>query len=230
MQPHPEIIAELEELGSPLAGFPRRMPFAVPSRYFELASEELVSGALAADSDEDMQLYIGKKSLPFAVPEGYFDALPEMMLEKAIESELPVMGKQSPGAVPAGYFDSLPEKLLAAAKEADAPAKVIPMPAPARKGRTLPMPALRWAAAALLILGIGVGLYRAEQPDAPQKVTQRALATIPKAAIEEYVVQHLDEFDTEMLESGLMKSKSANRIDNLKPAEINSFLLEEGTM
>lgn len=221
MQPHPEIAAELAALGSQLAGFPRRMPFAVPVGYFDSAADRLVGGIGAADA-EDPRLIGLPVTAPFTVPDGYFETFPESVLEAALEASLPQRAAE--WRVPDGYFAAFPDKVLAAAKAADAPVQVI---APARAksggGRRIALPALRWAAAALLILGIGLGLYRAGNPATVPVTTQRALAALPERAVQAYVVQNLDEFDTDMITEAGATAPDAP----LQEADIQDYLADD---
>lgn len=67
-----EILNELNELSSPLAGYSRAMPFEVPKGYFETLADDVTRHASVPPAKEN----------PFAVPEGYFDALPAQLLQQ----------------------------------------------------------------------------------------------------------------------------------------------------
>ncbi len=70
---------ELDSMGSPLAGLPGGMPYAVPEGYFERLPAEMVN---VAKMNEDSVPDFGKQ-MPFSVPSGYFDELPGAVLERA---------------------------------------------------------------------------------------------------------------------------------------------------
>lgn len=61
-----EILKELNEMGSPLAGMPRRMPYSVPDGYFDGMADAALRSARTGN-----------------VPAGYFEALPAAMLQAA---------------------------------------------------------------------------------------------------------------------------------------------------
>ena len=139
---------ELKNMGSFLADLPRTMPYAVPMGYFENfegSVKNIINDLAEADVTPGWT-----KTLPYAVPQGYFEALPDEIVAKAT---MPVLPKAVPYNIPAGYFESLPQQMLRAAKAADA--KVIPLK------RYNILKSVKWAAAAILVLSIGLGSYRA---------------------------------------------------------------------
>ncbi len=84
--------------------------------------------------------------------------------------------KEVPFSTPAGYFESLPSQILAAAKAAEIPTapKTIPLP----RRNIFALSAVRWAAAAVLVVGISVASYQTffrALPTASEKI----LASIP---------------------------------------------------
>lgn len=70
-----EILKELQEMQSPLAGMPREMPYAVPDGYFTVARENLVAAIGTS--------LVQKHDMPYTAPEGYFDTLPGNILSAA---------------------------------------------------------------------------------------------------------------------------------------------------
>lgn len=72
-----EILKELKELESPLAGLTRDMPYTVPEGYLAGLPEALSRSAAA------------RHTSPFVVPEGYFGALPGRLLQAATAAEQP---------------------------------------------------------------------------------------------------------------------------------------------
>lgn len=210
---------------SVLAGYSRRMPFAVPPGYFAGTTATFVEGVQAADAGSDPVLSGLQRRMPFAVPPNYFETLPEELLEAAIGASLPRLEPVF-SAPPAGYFEALPASILAAAKAADAP-RVLPLPAPARRTQTIALPALRWAAAAVLVLGIGLGLYRANTPATVPVTTQRALASLPKQDLQAYVLQNIDDFDTDLLSETGTKATPATPLSR---DEIRAYLADDANL
>lgn len=123
------ILQELRELNSPLAGHTRQNVYSVPAGYFEgLAAQMLrrVKALEAAGSTEEL-FYLSplvndlSRKVPYTVPAGYFENLASLVLLriKAMQAdtageELSLLSptlsnllRQMPYTVPAGYFDSL---------------------------------------------------------------------------------------------------------------------------
>lgn len=107
------------------------------------------------------------RAMPYSVPDGYFEQLPGT-IQAAVEME-------SQFAVPAGYFDSFPEQMLAVAKRADKKPILISL---ANR--------VRWVAAAVLIMCIGVGSYMTFQ-NQPAMSAERILSSVPASEIQEYL-------------------------------------------
>lgn len=221
MQPEHDILKELEALNSPLARFPRSMPFSVPEGYFAAVPSSVLATVRLAAADEPQLLL--PKAMPHTVPAGYFDSLAEAVLAKAKAGGVSY-GKSSPFAVPAGYFDALPDQLLAAAKEAAEPAqrpRVIPF-LPVQK-------AVRWAAAALLVLGLGFGSYRYLGQQAGTADVNRQLAQLDRSEVGAYLEQHLDDLDTETLANTVAASDPALKgLEKVHAEDIIQYLDETG--
>lgn len=123
------ILQELQELNSPLAGQSRQNVYSVPAGYFEgLAAQLLgrVKALEAAGAAEELFCLsplvsdISRKA-PYTVPAGYFENLASLLLIriKAMQAEtageeldilspaLSNLSRQMPYTVPAGYFDNL---------------------------------------------------------------------------------------------------------------------------
>ena len=127
MSQRANILEELKELKSSLAGAPAQNIFSVPEGYFEgLADQVLnrIKALKAADAVEELDhlspgLNAISKQMPYAVPTGYFDELNERSLavieeNKTAKEELselsPLLAgadKKMPYAVPQGYFETL---------------------------------------------------------------------------------------------------------------------------
>jgi hypothetical protein len=126
---------------------------------------------------------------PFVVPDNYFDNFgPGISATiKEIENERPLFagGKLiSPGAIPEGYFNSLPERMLEMARLKDTPKqKTIAFnPKPARKATF----SVRWAAAAVIIITIGIGSY-GFLFSTNETGTDKLLSSVPNKEIHDYL-------------------------------------------
>jgi hypothetical protein len=177
-----DISEELKSMGSALAGKPRTMPYMVPDGYFDNFPATILS--TIAHVNEQEQVPQWGKALPYAVPDGYFDNLPAN-ITTAVKAEEMVssLPKDIPLGVPAGYFDSLPAQMLAAARATDKTkfkAKTIPL------GKPGIFRQIRLAAAAVLILSIGLGSYEMFFT-ARTDVSENMLASVPSADIHDYL-------------------------------------------
>lgn len=227
MQPGKEILDELKGLSGYLASLNRVVPFATPEGYFDALPAAMTEGAAAAHSDADIALPVIARQMPYQVPAGYFDMLPNGVLNSIKDdTEVDFLPKANIFAAPAGYFDKLPERMLAAAKQDERPAtKTIPL------GNTL-WKNLRWAAAAILIAGLGFGGYKMMQPDTSVKPTasvEQRLAKVPDATLNKYIQQNIDDFDGDMIASYVADNGSkAITADQLTDQEIINYLDETG--
>jgi hypothetical protein len=212
-----DIIKELKEMGSPLADMPRIMPYSVPEGYFSSLDSQIKS--LMAALDNEPFFAIDAKEMPYDIPAGYFDTLPEKMLFGALESDqVADLPKSMPFAAPAGYFDNLPQQILQAARDADAPVKP--------KTRTISLgKSLRWAAAAILLLGIGITSYQTLMPGNPS--TEQAISALPSNVLNEYVSQNPVGLETE-LNYSLSLASNIKGLDQLKEEDIEIYLEETG--
>ena len=222
MSPDNEILKELSELNSPLAGFARAMPYALPDGYFTILAQALTQDVVLSESDPILQF---SKAMPFAVPEGYFAALPQNMTDAALKSNVDA-GVTMPYDVPNTYFASLPDTLLTAAKAADKPVQ---------KGKTIAFRP-QWqkrvaqlAAAAVLVMGIWLGSYKYMHPIGSDAAATQQLAKVDGDDINAYIEQHVDEFDTETLEASVVAANVDLQasVSTLDEEEIRDYLLDE---
>lgn len=219
-----DILVELRSMNSKLADMSRSMPYTVPAGYFDQLANDMADGVTAAYGAEPVLTWT--RQMPYPVPAGYFEQLPMTVAARTYmeEKEL-LLPKQAPHTVPQGYFEQLPAQILKAAKgaeESNTQTTTIPLGNTTRK-------AIRWAAAAIVILGIGIGSYKMLQPAEAGINPQTALAAIPESTINEYVQQHIDEFDMEMIENTVAGSNS--NISNthiLSDEDIIEYLDETG--
>lgn len=175
-----EIISELQELKSPLASYPRTMPYALPQGYFKDMEQELmitVTGNLEATG----------VNMPFALPDNYFEKLPGQLLQAAKESTTTQQAK------------------------------------PART-RTLWL-GVRWAAAAVLILTIGVGSYRIFTP---KPSIQQQLDKIPYEDIVAYVEANIDEYETDNIANYFDNNNTPDLPSHAINREAIEYYLQEG--
>jgi hypothetical protein len=153
MKKENSISQELISIGSRLADYSHSMPYRVPDGFFTDFSVNLHDTIQELNIPDAAPVW--SKRLPYSVPEGYFDALSNNIYA-AIEND--IMRALPKGAlqhVPVGYFDALPAQLLAAAKESDAVKKQVKL-IPLRRRNANP---IRWAAAAVFLMCIGLGSY-----------------------------------------------------------------------
>lgn len=204
MSQRDEIRDELKELGSSLAKGSVVMPFEIPAGYFEsFPADVLIIVA------EEPGLSLDIKQIPFEVPEQYFAQLPDAVITSVLWGSKP--------EIPAGYFEGLPGKILAAAKASDRPATQVTMPSIAWKN-------LRWAAAALLVIGLGVGAYVKFQPGKTYDLNTQ-LAKVSTEELNDYVQTHIEDFDTEQLASAV---GDENIFSGLGHDEMIEYLNENG--
>jgi len=134
------ILQELKELNSTLAGTSLPVPYSVPAGYFDELPGRMLNMVkqLSQHSKDELAalsplLSSLSKEMPFAVPAGYFESFDTSSLtnsnhqsaKEELESISPVLNsisREMPYAVPAGYFDAI----TTAPKRQ--PAKVVQLP------------------------------------------------------------------------------------------------------
>jgi hypothetical protein len=190
MHTNNDILEELSSMNSPLAGMSRHMPYRLPEGYFD----QLAAHVLATLHTPDIAvLEAGTKKLPFAVPEGYFDQLQADVLQQ-VQQERVTDGlpKVNAFTVPQGYFETLAGDVISRIQATEA--------VRVQRTRVISWKNLRWAAAAVLVLGIGIGSVKMLWPGQNE---DPSVAKIPATAIKAYVQQNIDEFDSELLENNI---------------------------
>lgn len=94
----------------------------------------------------------GRVNLPYGVPAGYFSGLSQRMAGlAALEGAGSLPAPAHPYLAPAGYFDQLPHAILARAKKTG------------RGGSAITFRQVRMAAAAVLLLAVGLATFTATQ-------------------------------------------------------------------
>ncbi len=190
------ISQELISMDSFLAGYSRKMPYSAPAGYFSNFGAELTGTIEILDKPELMPLW--GRALPYFVPGGYFEALTDHIVSMAVTSDaISNMPVGSSYNVPAGYFETLPGQMLLAAKASDVEvkthAKLIPLRR--RKGRST----IRWAAAAVMLMCIGLGSFEAFYSGA-QPSHEKMLSSVTSGDIHDYL-QHTYRLDVDQIVS-----------------------------
>jgi hypothetical protein len=185
------------------------MPFPVPDGYFDGLAQVITDNIAETNSNWG-------KGNAFEAPEGYFEQLPRQVLAQALIEDTENSFSKAPSyEVPSGYFEALPRQILEKAN--------------GKAHRSISIKwwhAARWAAAAILVLGISMGSYKMLKP--PPVNTSKALASLPAETIHDYVVQNLDDFDTELIMNSFASDKMIKGAAQLDNQEIIQYLNEEG--
>lgn len=213
-----DIQEELKALNSVLAGMSRAMPYFVPEGYFETLDGEINARRMAMSKPDPMLLL--PKSMPYHMPEGYFEDI-AANIKALVQEPEPSIDRNLPHEVPAGYFEQLPELVLQKAKAASQ-----------KKSRVISLGAIisknvRWAAAAIVLMGIGAGIYKYNSVSKTYN-TQQALAGLSRDSINVYVQQNIDEYDLETITAALNPSDMKTATGKLTEEEIKNYLDETG--
>jgi hypothetical protein len=162
------ILQELKELQSPLAGAGFENLYTVPAGYFDnLAAEVLgrIKAIDAVNASEELRflsplLNSISKEMPYSLPAGFFNEQEEKTLQliKGVDNDLTVeeelssispllnsLKKEMPYSVPAGYFDGIDSSI---ATQGHKTTKVVSMPSQRW---------FRYAAAAIVIGFVAIG-------------------------------------------------------------------------
>lgn len=205
------IYEELKSMGSQLADMPRTMPYALPGNYFDHLDGEIQSAIAATAAPDAVHPLPGAGKMPYTLPSGYFEELPDAVLGAIAHQKLKSGNVPEVFAVPEGYFYQLPQKVMEAAR----------MSKPA-KSRTISIHIQRLAAAAVILLGIGIGSYALLRPhhSGPDNI----LVAVPNGEIKEYL-QHNMRMDVSNIVAG--NNRHVNNID-VDNKDIIHYLNETG--
>jgi len=182
------ISEELRGMGSVLADMSRVMPYSVPDGFFENFANS--TRGTIKDINQAEQVPAWGKALPYRVPVHYFESLTEDIVAAVVASDFRPVGKGIPFATPVGYFDSLPASMLIAAKASDVVAK----PRVIALKYNQFQKAIKWAAAAMVVLGIGLGSMKMYFNSTVNTNPEQILASVPGNEIQDYL-QHTYRFD-----------------------------------
>jgi hypothetical protein len=197
-----EIVEELKSMDSQLATVSRAMPYHVPDGYFD----QLPTDAAILRS----------KDMPHELPVGYFEDFAANITAIAASEEFNVNGSRTlPFTVPPGYFDALPAQVLAAVSQQQPEAR--------RTRRVMAFaPAIRWAAAAALLISIGLGIYRFSRNTSGQGRAESIIAQVPVNDIQEYVQQT----NLDLLPAGAVSTDVNTDLKNIDEETISRYLQE----
>lgn len=179
-----EIVAELEEMGSSLAGMPRTMPYAIPECYFAKLEAEVINKIKYQNEHLQYSLPPQAKT-PYVVPQGYFESATDNFVSAALHADTNDAQKNTPYSVPENYFESLPDLILS--KVATKPA------APKISNRWLSY--LKWSIAAMLVIGAALTCYTSYYTPAAVR-HETILANAADSEITEYML-HIEKDDAE---------------------------------
>ena len=201
-----DISEELKNMGSSLADMPRIMPYTMPDGYAKNFRSELADTIKSLDEKNAVSEWA--KTIPYLVPAGYFEGLADSIIDTIdIEDISGGLPKELPLIVPPGYFKSLPDNLLLAAKTNGVKKQHKQMPLKPKNT----FPAIRWAAAAVLLICISLGSYitffHSDQSGNPERI----LASVSTNEIRDYF-QHTYRLDA----SHIVNSSEINnmQLDN----------------
>lgn len=124
-----EILEELKEISSVVAGLPANMPYQMPAAYyFNALASEILHQVRVPEQEETPGTWLPTASQhPYKVPEGYFEnfagnmlgrvkAMEASTLQEETEALSPLLGglnKKVPYGLPEEYFAELPGEIIA---------------------------------------------------------------------------------------------------------------------
>lgn len=169
------ILQELKVLNSGLADVSRSLPYNLPEGYFANFQQKIT--ALVTDNGDAGSALTGiNKAMPFDVPQNYFGQLPQ-----SIMTQIAGQTKATPLEVPENYFTSFPARALQAAKAVET-----------HENRIIPaswfvFKHIRLAAAAVLLICIGLGAYTTVFNTDYRSSHEILLSSVAKTEIEAYL-------------------------------------------
>lgn len=181
-----DILQELKNYDSILAGLSRKMPYFIDASYFNIFSNNIAE--VISNEHIDDEIMGISKDMPYQLPELYFTTLTEVIITGIKNADLIASpAKPMPFEVNTTYFNDLPTRILTAAKNNDkAKTKIIPINPVHRT--------LRWAAAAVLLLSVSICSYHFLANRAMQD-PDTVLANVSKNDINDYIDLHTDYFN-----------------------------------
>lgn len=191
---------ELSE--EPVVSFGKKQNFAVPDNYFDTLSSRIMNRITDLEKQEIRLENLPKVNV-FKVPQGYFENAEESIRATVrVES----IERKNIFEVPANYFDELPARILSKTQEEARVIKVNWW----QRGRTM------WAAAASIVLLIGLGFY---VPQFSKTDSETAFEELSKDEINSYLAtQDLGLLEYEAITTNattLSKESETKIIDDL---------------
>ncbi len=212
------ISEELAGMGGFLGGYSRKMPYSVPEGYFSGLADDLHNNIQGLKKPEIVPAW--SKALPYSVPNGYFEKLTGDIVSMAVASDgVPALSLDpSYSDVPPGYFEALPARILQLVKTHDKNVKKYPKLIPFKRRKT--NNPIRWAAAAVMVICVGLGSYEAIY-SGRQPSHEKMLSSVTYGDLHEYL-QHTYRLDVDKVVT--------NDINNLQvdPKDIIRYLNETG--
>lgn len=220
--------------------------FETPEGYFDTLPDLIMNRVTTADriiEQGETPWNDEKKINPFSVPESYFETLSTAVTEHIFNSDqdieavsplLASLKKENVYSTPAGYFEQ--NDLARTSKVNAVPAAVTPKTVEHPSVRTMRLGS--WAAAAVVFIILGLGAWQFlgtkgtntnHAMAANNKVNySQKLAQVPNQAIQEYINNHLEEFDVNLIENTVSKSgsniSSASALSGFSDEEIEAYL------
>lgn len=150
-------------------------------------------------------------AMPYTAPAAYFGHTADMAegIMAAHAGEAVIPASVQPYSVPVGYFDALPGKVLQRASGNE------------RRGGIFSFAQLRWAAAAVVLLMVGAGIWASLNNEVPAPANI-LLADVADREIQEYLVLSGIGAETEM-----RAAVTAQEV-NVDPRDIITYLDETG--
>ncbi len=157
------------------------------------------------------------RNMPFVVPENYFSTLSANITASIHAENTPIRwNDRIPYTLPDNYFNTLPQDILAKARQAEN----IPT-----KKKTIALPLFVKAAAAVLIMALGIAGY--QYFNTQPTITDSQLTDVPAEDISDYLQQTGDEVATDLLaydETAI----DVSSLEDIDSEEIVDYLDEEG--
>lgn len=150
---------------------------------------------------------------PYHLPNGYFEGLmTDLKTKISAEKIATLASKQLPYSVPDNYFN----------KEIK-----ITNPSVAIHQRSIKLSSQKWlAAAAILFIAIGFSMFRYTVQ--PMNVQQQLAQLHQEGIINDYIQEHIDEFDTDLIEDAYASQDHTLSTEKLSDSEIQEYLNETG--
>ncbi|RFS18094.1 hypothetical protein [Emticicia sp. C21] len=193
-----ERIAFSEE---PVVNFGKKQNFAVPDNYFDTLSSRIMN-RIADLEKQEIRLENLPKVNVFKVPQGYFENAEESIRATVrVES----IERKNIFEVPASYFHELPGRILSKTQEETKVIKVNWW----QKGRTM------WAAAASIVLIIGLGL---SVPLFSKSDSESAMESLSKDEISSYLATQ---------DLGLLEYEAITTNTSILPKEAETKIIDD---